>query len=381
MSGSGGDNFGVVPGINQHNAMTPSPSFSLCLRSSERTVPVVIQPGLRFSLPSLLADACGGRRPFLITDNNLFDLYINSSSVHAVDTSPFADVITLAPGEPSKTRETIAYIHDRLLEEKAGRDSVIIALGGGVIGDMAGFAAATLHRGIGLVHLPTSLLAQVDSCIGGKTGVNHPLGKNLIGAIYHPDTILVDPEFLITLPDEEYTNGMAEVIKYAISLDKALWSLLVDNSQRLLARDPSILTAVIQRCTELKIGIVAQDERETGLRSILNFGHTVGHAIERLSGYRVKHGFAIAEGMRVALRLSHQLCGYPGEQMHNAEQLLALYGLPHIPLPPFDDMWNALSLDKKARRAEPRFTLLNADSSPALFHPVSREEVRYAIAE
>ncbi len=361
--------------------MTLSVNLSLRLRSSERRVPVLIQPGLRLSLSSLLAGICGERRPFLVTDTHLSDLYINSSPVRAVDTSMFAGILALEPGEAGKNRDTVARIHDWLLAEKAGRDSVVVALGGGVPGDMAGFAAATLHRGIGLVHLPTSLLAQVDSCIGGKTGVNHPLGKNLIGAFYHPDSVLIDPEFLLTLPDEEYINGMAEVIKYAISLDDDLWARLADNSDHLLARNPALLATVIKRCAELKIGIVEQDERESGLRSILNFGHTVGHAIERLSGYQVKHGFAVAEGMRVALRLSHRLCGYPKERVQHAEQLLAAYGLPRIPLPPFDELWDALSIDKKARRTEPRFTLLDADNAPALFHPVSREEVRDAIGE
>lgn len=376
MSDCGGDPSALCPGIT-HDAMTLSATLSLRLSSSERSVPVTVQSGLRHSLPLLLSGICGTRRPFLITDSNLSTLYLRDSS--APLSAACAHTLALPPGEIYKTRDTVARVHDWLLAEKAGRDSVLVALGGGVVGDMAGFAAATLHRGIGLVHVPTSLLAQVDSCIGGKTGVNHPLGKNLLGAFYHPDAVLIDPEFLDTLPDDEYRNGMAEVIKYALSLDTALWALLDAQSSAVRARDAAVLNAVIQRCVELKIQIVEQDEHEIGLRSVLNFGHTIGHAIERLSGYTVKHGFAVAEGMRAALRLSHNICGYPEDRVQHALHLLSVYNLPRVPLPPFDNLWDALSLDKKARRAEPRFTLINADNSPALFHSVSREEVRRAL--
>lgn len=351
-------------------------SSLLSLRLADgRTVPVRIVPGAHRRFSAFTDSRRSSGPLFLVTDNHLRDLYISSTAPHAVDTSAFDDIIVLPAGEPSKTRETVAHIHDRLLERRAGRDSTVVAFGGGVVGDTAGFAAATLHRGIGLVHIPTSLLAQVDSAIGGKTGVNHPLGKNLLGAFYHPDAVVIDPEFLRTLPREERTNGMAEVIKYAVALDPALQALLAGSSDAVHTCDTEVLTTIVRRCAELKIAVVERDEREGGLRSILNFGHTVGHALERLSGYAIKHGFAVAQGMRVALRLSHALCGYPASAVDAAERLLAMYGLPVLPLPPFDELWDALSLDKKARRSEPRFSLLNADGSPALFHPVTREEV------
>lgn len=361
----------------------PSDSTSvLRLRISgvATSIPILVQTGCRTSL-SFVAGQFSGRDLFLVTDTNLYTLYCADDAPHPLDLSPFRDILVLPAGETAKTRDTIAHIHDWLLEHQAGRDAVLVALGGGVTGDIAGFAAATLHRGIALVHIPTSLLAQTDSSIGGKTGVNHPLGKNLIGAFYHPAVVLIDPGFLATLPDEEYTNGMAEVIKYAVTLDDTLADFLLANVADISNRSADILTTVIRRCAALKIDVVERDERESGLRGILNFGHTVGHAIERLSGYTVKHGFAVARGMRVAARLSHRLCGWPTNRVEKLDALLAAFQLPEVPVSPelFDALWDAMTLDKKARRSQPRFSLLGADGAPVLLHPVAREEVYDAL--
>lgn len=361
----------------------PSDSTSvlrLRISGAATSIPILVQTGYRTSLP-FVAGQFPGRDLFLVTDTNLYTLYCANEALHRLDLSSFRDVLVLPAGETAKTRDTIYQIHDWLLEHQAGRDAVLVALGGGVTGDMAGFAAATLHRGITLVQIPTSLLAQTDSSIGGKTGVNHPLGKNLIGAFYHPETILIDPGFLSTLPDEEYTNGMAEVIKYAVTLDETLADFLLANVADISNRSTDILETVIRRCAALKIDVVERDERESGLRGILNFGHTVGHAIERISGYTVKHGFAVARGMRVAARLSHHLCGWPTNRAEKLDALLTAFRLPDVPISPelFDALWDAMTLDKKARRSQPRFSLLGADGAPVLLHPVSREEVYDAL--
>lgn len=364
-----------------HDSSDSAPSLCLRLSALPASVPVVVETGYRSALPSFLTRQFPDRDIVLVTDTNLYRLYCADDALHRLDLSPFRDVIILPAGETAKNRETVAIVHDRLLDLHAGRDAVLVALGGGVTGDLAGFAAATLHRGITLVHVPTSLLAQTDSSIGGKTGVNHPLGKNLLGAFYHPAAVCTDPGFLATLPDEEWTNGMAEVIKYAVTLDPALADMLLAHAASLTARSPDILTTVIRRCIALKIDIVERDEREAGLRGILNFGHTIGHAIERLSGYSVKHGFAVARGMRVAARLSQRLCNWPAKRAGQLDVLLAAFRLPDIPVAPeqFDALWDAMTLDKKARRSQPRFSLLGADGEPVLLHPVSREEVYDAL--
>ncbi len=260
-------------------------------------------------------------------------------------------VIEIPDGEEFKTSVTLNTIYDRLIEAGLDRRSFIVALGGGVVGDLAGFAAATFLRGIPFVQLPTTLLAQVDSSVGGKTGIDHALGKNLIGAFYQPHLVVSDVSTLHTLSERHYRAGLAEVVKYGVVFDADLFALLEAEVDGLLQRDPALLARVVARCCEIKAWVVEQDEREAGLRAVLNYGHTLGHAFETLSGYRdLVHGEAVAIGMAQAALLS-QREGYCS--VHDVERitiLLQRLGLPTAaPEVAQDDLVSALGKDKKNR--------------------------------
>jgi 3-dehydroquinate synthase len=217
-------------------------------------------------------------------------------------------VTVLPDGETYKTLATVNKVFDALTAERMNRDAAIIALGGGVVGDISGFAAACYQRGIDYIQVPTTLLAQVDSSVGGKTGVNHPAGKNLIGAFHQPRCVITDPATLNTLPERELRAGLAEVVKYGLIRDPAFFMWLEEHADDLLARDPAVLTHAIRRSCEIKAEVVAVDERELGLRAILNLGHTFGHAIETATGYGTwLHGEAVAAGMVLAADLSQRL--------------------------------------------------------------------------
>jgi len=260
-------------------------------------------------------------------------------------------MIEIPDGEEFKTSTTLNSIYDRLIEAGLDRRSFIVALGGGVVGDLAGFAAATFLRGIPFVQLPTTLLAQVDSSVGGKTGIDHPLGKNLIGAFYQPHLVLSDVSTLNTLSERHYLAGLAEVIKYGAVLDADLFALLETEVDGLLRRDPVLLGQVVARCCEIKAWVVEQDEREAGLRAVLNYGHTLGHAFEALSGYRdLVHGEAVAIGMVQAALLS-RLEGYcSSDDVERIVSLIQRLGLPvTAPEVAQDDLVSALSRDKKNR--------------------------------
>jgi 3-dehydroquinate synthase len=315
---------------------------------------------------------------FLITDSNLADIYAETARKNLHGHAGFRDILVFPAGEHNKSRAQKERLEDLLLVQKAGRDSVIVAMGGGVTGDLAGYVSATLHRGVPLIHLPTTLLAYVDSSIGGKVGINHPAGKNLIGAFYQPETVFCDVDFLRTLPEEEFVNGMAEVIKYAVILDDQLWNLLEAESAKVLQRDPEMLEDIIVRCAQWKIKVVEADEKESGYRSILNFGHTVGHALEKLSGYQIKHGFAVAAGMLVAARLSQRLLNYPPDRIQRLEKLLRMYHLIQVEIKEFspDEIWETIKGDKKARRQAPRFSLMKSVNQPELLYPVEKQELK-----
>ncbi|HLO24605.1 MAG TPA: 3-dehydroquinate synthase [Geobacteraceae bacterium] len=287
----------------------------------------------------------------VVTNPTVGDLYYEQVEDSLAKAGFAVHRIEIPDGEGFKNIETLKGIFDRLIEAGLDRGSFVLALGGGVVGDITGFAAATYLRGIPFVQVPTTLLAQVDSSVGGKTGINHEKGKNLIGAFYQPVTVLVDVATLDTLPGREFLSGMAEVVKYGVTLDGALFDLIADNTAKLLARDSTCLLAVIKRCCELKASIVAQDERETGLRAVLNYGHTFGHAIETLTGYKeYTHGEAVAIGMVQAAKISEHL-GYSGpRETARIVTLLENLGLP-TRLPSFSATAyeDALMRDKKVR--------------------------------
>ncbi len=301
---------------------------------------------------------------------------------HLFGTHPrWCGIINVPQGEASKSRSEKDRIEDELFALQCGRDTLILAIGGGVVGDLAGYVAATFNRGVPLVHLPTTLLAMVDSSIGGKAGINHAAGKNLLGAFYQPHAIFAELNTLATVSETEFTSGMAEVLKYAATLDIALWEQLECSADAVRRRDARLLQAIIVRSAALKIGVVQADEQESNLRAILNFGHTVGHAFELLSHYGIPHGFGVAAGMRVALRLSEQLLGYPTESVRRFDALLEQYNLKHEYSSRFaeEDVWNAVLLDKKSRYREPRFVLMKTPTEYVLAHPVRRKELDTAL--
>ncbi|MBI4715551.1 MAG: 3-dehydroquinate synthase [Nitrospirae bacterium] len=268
-------------------------------------------------------------------------------------------VLTLPAGERYKTLRTLSRIYDFLVKERFERTSPLLALGGGVIGDMVGFAASTYLRGVPYIQVPTTLLAQVDSSVGGKTGVDHPLGKNLIGAFYQPRLVLIDVETLNTLPSRELRAGLAEVVKYGVIADPELFEYLERHAEDLLNLRPDRVIHVVTRSCRIKAAVVGRDEREGGLRAILNYGHTFGHAIETLTGYRAfRHGEAIAVGMVCAARLAHRLGMCPPDVAARTEVLLRRLGLPtRFPAIPFSPFYQTLQRDKKVVGETLRFVL------------------------
>jgi 3-dehydroquinate synthase len=266
--------------------------------------------------------------------------------------------ISIADGEAFKTVATMQQILDELVRGRSNRDTAVVALGGGVVGDIAGFAAACYMRGVGFIQVPTTLLAQVDSCVGGKTGVNHEKGKNLIGAFHQPQVVLIDTDTLSTLPARELKAGLAEVIKYGAICDAAFFEWLEINMSALLNKDADALEYAIQRSCELKAAVVAEDERESGRRAILNFGHTFGHAIEHCQGYgEWLHGEAVAAGMVMAASLS----GIAADDVARLQNLLTVAGLPIAPPAIPRERWlSVMGMDKKVQRNQLRFVLLRS---------------------
>jgi 3-dehydroquinate synthase len=356
------------------------PQLNLTFKSAGNRIPIFFQPGIWKQLANFLQQKFEKYTVYVIADDNVAALYgrLVKKCLHSLPR--FQGILTFPAGERSKSRSQLSRLQDLLLQKKAGRDTLLIALGGGVTGDLVGFTAATLHRGVPLIHLPTSLLAQVDSSIGGKVGIDHPRGKNLLGSFYQPAAIFIDPAFLQTLPGNEFINGMAEVIKYGIILSPRLLNELESKKQQILQHHPAALKQMVRQCVELKIKVVQQDEKESHYRSILNFGHTAGHAIEQLSGFRVKHGFAVATGMKIALCLSRQLLDYPEQEVNRLNALLKNYHLERVDIRRYSltQVWELMLSDKKARQQSPRFTLLDRHGAARLFHPVTKKEFRDA---
>ena len=302
-----------------------------------------------------------GTRCAVITDTNVGPRFA-SKAIASLKRAGFQSVlITVPAGETSKSLTNVQRCYDQLAAQRLERKSFIVALGGGVVGDLAGFVAATYLRGIPFVQVPTTLLAQVDSSVGGKTGVNLKAGKNLVGAFYQPRLVLCDLDTLKTLPKREFRAGLAEVIKYGIIYDEPLFRRLERDLPKLLARKPAVLAPVIARCCEIKADVVGQDETESGLRAILNFGHTIGHALEAISSYgKYLHGEAISIGQIAAAQLSCELTGLP---THHATRITALFKRAGLPIavklshPQRKAMFAAMRLDKKVSAGEVKFVL------------------------
>lgn len=333
---------------------------TLYVELGDRRYPIYIGPGL-LDRPDLLRAHVPGRQVLVVSNTTVAPLYLDR--VRAALAGLRHEAVVLPDGEQYKTLETLDEIFTALLSHRLDRDCTLVALGGGVIGDMAGFAAACYQRGVHFVQIPTTLLAQVDSSVGGKTAVNHPLGKNMIGAFYQPRCVLADTDTLKTLPDRELSAGLAEVIKYGLIRDLPFLEWLEDHIEQLLARDAAALTEAIERSCRNKADIVAADERETGERALLNLGHTFGHAIETGMGYgEWLHGEAVAVGMNLAADLSARLGWLKGEQVERVRALLARARLP-LNAPEgltADDFLRLMAVDKKVKEGQLRLILLRA---------------------
>lgn len=316
----------------------------------ERSYPIHIGSGILPRLGQYLRERLHSRRYAIVSDHRVAALYGEQvlQSLRAAGLE--GELCTFPAGEASKELASIAQLASTMAQQNFDRGDAIVALGGGVSGDMAGFLAAIYMRGIPFVQVPTTLLAQVDSSVGGKTGVDIPEGKNLVGAFYQPRLVLIDTDVLQTLPQNEFLGGMGEVIKYGASLDADFFHYLEAHQEKILALDRTCLNHVIHHCCALKARVVEQDEREGGLRRVLNFGHTIGHAVEAASDYSLLHGFAVAIGMCAVTDLA-ELCGYaPAGLRRELAALLTAYGLP-TEIPPDLDrarMRRFMLADKKS---------------------------------
>ncbi len=323
-----------------------------------RSYPIHIGSGL-LSSPALIVDNLPGRDVLIVSNDVVAPLYL--AALRKTLSGCAVRELVLPDGERYKTLETVSGILDELVASGFGRDCTVVALGGGVIGDMAGFAAACYQRGVGFVQVPTTLLAQVDSSVGGKTAVNHSAGKNLIGAFYQPLCVVADTETLATLDKREYRAGLAEVFKYGLILDPGFFDWLELALPALLRREPEALAKAITRSCEIKADIVARDETEQGVRALLNLGHTFGHAIEAVHGYgRWLHGEAVAAGMVMAAQFSARIGSLPGAAVPRIEALIEAAGLPTRPPPlPHERFVAALHRDKKVQAGQLRLVLLD----------------------
>jgi 3-dehydroquinate synthase len=323
----------------------------------ERGYPIYIGSGL-LGRAGLLDPHLRGRDALIVTNTTVGPLY--QERLRAMITKGRVAAVTLPDGEAHKTVRTTETVLDALVQHRFSRDGVVLALGGGVVGDIAGFGAAIYQRGIDFVQVPTTLLAQVDSSVGGKTGVNHPGGKNLIGAFHQPLCVLSDSDTLRTLPDRELSAGLAEVAKSALIADGRFFAWLEEHAEALVARDAGALHHVIRRSCEVKAEVVAGDERERGRRALLNLGHTFGHAIELVAGYgEWLHGEAVAAGIAMAARFSQRLGWLPAGDVERVTLLLRRLQLPVTPprVDP-DEFLAAMAMDKKVLAGQIRLVLL-----------------------
>jgi 3-dehydroquinate synthase len=351
---------------------------SLRVALGSRSYPIHIGAGL-IGRAELYRDYLSGGSAAIVTNDVVGPLYLEE--VKKALRGARVTEIVVPDGEQAKGWETLQRVFDALLAARCGRDTLLVALGGGVVGDLAGFAAAVYQRGIDFVQVPTTLLAHVDSSVGGKTAINHPRGKNMIGAFHQPRAVIADLATLDSLPQRELRAGIAEVIKHGLALDADFFQWLEQNIDKLLARDRGALAHAVRRSCELKAAIVAADEREAGARALLNLGHTFGHAIEAGTGYGTwLHGEAVAAGMVMAAELSLRLGSIDGKDVLRIRQLVSRAGLP-VKAPPLrpEELVALMSVDKKAAKGVTRFVVLDRIGAARLRADVEENAVRAAI--
>jgi shikimate kinase/3-dehydroquinate synthase len=348
-------------------SMNQQSTISLNVELGERSYPIMIGPDL-LSDAALLARHVQGRQVAIVTNTTVAPLYLERVAAPLRAAGREVITIILPDGEQYKNQASLMQVFDVLLANKCDRKTSLVALGGGVIGDLTGYAAASYMRGVPFVQMPTTLLAQVDSSVGGKTGINHPLGKNMIGAFYQPRAVLADTSTLATLPARELSAGLAEVIKHGAIIDIDFFAWIEDNIGQLMARDQAALAHAIARSCEIKANVVRQDEREGGLRAILNFGHTFGHAIENGLGYGTwLHGEAVGCGMVMAADLSCRLGLVDQATVARVRALVAAAGLPTVAPDLGAERWlELMEVDKKNEGGTIKFILLRPLGSPSI---------------
>ncbi|WP_439102891.1 3-dehydroquinate synthase [Congregibacter sp.] len=349
---------------------------TLNVQLDERSYPIYIESGL-LDDPERLNRHIKGKQVVVVSNTTVASLYMERLLGHLDDSLKVSQVL-LPDGEEYKTLATLEQVFDTALRDNHNRSTSFIALGGGVVGDMAGFAAASYQRGVNFIQIPTTLLAQVDSSVGGKTGVNHPLGKNMIGAFYQPQAVFIDPDVLDSLPAREYAAGLAEIIKYGLICDPAFYQWLHQHRDDLVSRNKAVLEEAIERSCAAKARVVAEDERESGIRAILNLGHTFGHAIEAAQGYgNWLHGEAVAAGMVLAARLSARRGCISDSEVAELVQWLEAMALPTAP--PQDmsvAIWTQHMLrDKKVVDGRLRLVLLDQLGKAAVVDDIPRAEL------
>jgi len=352
----------------------PTPNRIIQVALPGRSYDVVVGAGL-IDREGSFPDSLLGPDVLIVTNETVGPLY--GARLRQALGTRHAEFCTLPDGERFKTLDSFSMVIDSLVENRMHRDATVIALGGGVIGDIAGFAAACYQRGVAVVQVPTTLLSQVDASVGGKTGVNHPGGKNLIGAFHQPVLVVADVATLNTLPDREFRAGLAEVVKYGAGLDPGFFGWLEQNAQALMERQEAPLIEAVARCCECKARIVEQDEKEAGRRALLNLGHTFGHAFEAATGFgHWLHGEAVAAGMVMAAKLSERLGHLAGGETARIRTLLERFGLPVDPpegsAAVFMDL---MAMDKKVASGRVRFVLLRSVGDSFVSGEVAEDEV------
>jgi 3-dehydroquinate synthase len=346
-----------------------------------RSYEVTVGSGVLADGGRLVADLTGASIAFVVSDRTVSELWFDPLAVSLKDAGIASVLLTVADGEEAKSLQAYGSLLRQLAGREAHRDDPILALGGGAVGDLAGFVASTYMRGVPFVQVPTTLTAQIDAAIGGKTAVNLPEGKNLVGTFAQPRAVLADIDVLKTLDERSFRSGLVEMAKYALTLDLELLALLEADPGPVLARDPAALEDTIARCVAAKAGTVAADERDAGARLVLNYGHTLGHALERLDAFAGRsHGEAVAAGMVFAARLAESR-GRAAGLTARTVRLLSSIGVDAAgSLPPAEEVLRALRLDKKYRRGV-RFVLLEDVGRPGVVDDVTDEEIRAVLEE
>lgn len=363
--------------------MALSPAATIRMKPGGKSYDFILRRGGIREVVDLMSGLLHGQRVFVVTDSNVTRIAGRMVLMRLVAAGVDAVLVDFPAGEHSKNASMVEALHSRLLLLGIRRDSLLITVGGGVVGDLAGFVASTILRGVATVNIPTTLLAQVDSSIGGKVGINHPLGKNLVGAFHHPLRVICDPDILRSLPLVEYRNGLAEMTKIAAALDGRLFRKLEREAAALARRDIQSLTPVLHECVALKASVIRHDERDTGLRASLNLGHTIGHAIEQATGFRIPHGKAVALGLSVESRIAARRGMLSTSERNRLLNLLHGFRLP-VTMPraiSIHAVLHSMHLDKKATSTGPSFVLLNGMGSCAIGVMVSDREVTEAFSD